>query len=115
MYVFTVLPFVLSTACYVFTKLMRPLVRLWGGAGIRCVVYIDDGLIMSEGQERDEVLFWKNSLDEFNSGIALLQSELYTLMLVALVMQDSQLSMVATWPMDGGLNWREVRAPPGGS
>ena len=35
-----------------FTKLMRPLVRLWRGAGIRCVVYIDNGLIVSEGQER---------------------------------------------------------------
>ena len=28
-YVFTVLPFGLSTACYVFTKLMRLLVRFW--------------------------------------------------------------------------------------
>ena len=51
-YVFTVLPFGLSTACYVFTKLMRPLIRLWRGNGIRCVVYIDDGLIMSKGLER---------------------------------------------------------------
>ena len=30
-YVFTVLPFGLSTAPYVFTKLLRPLVRLWRG------------------------------------------------------------------------------------
>ena len=28
-YVFTVLPFGLTTACYVFTKLMRPLVKHW--------------------------------------------------------------------------------------
>ena len=28
-YMFTVLPFGLSTACYVFTKLLRPLVRYW--------------------------------------------------------------------------------------
>ena len=51
-YVFTVLPFGLSTACYVFTKLLRPLVKLWRGSGIRCVVYIDDGLIMASGFER---------------------------------------------------------------
>ena len=51
-YLFTVLPFGLSTACYVFTKLMRPLVKLWRGRGIRCVVYIDDGLIAATGIER---------------------------------------------------------------
>ena len=43
-YVFTVLPFGLSTACYVFTKLMRPLVRYWRASGIRIVLYLDDGL-----------------------------------------------------------------------
>ena len=49
-YVFTVLPFGLSTAWYIFMKLMRPpLVKLWQGRGIRCVVYIDDGLVMSAG------------------------------------------------------------------
>lgn len=48
-YVFTVLPFGLSTACYVFTKLMRPLVRLWRGKGIRSVVFIDDGIIVANG------------------------------------------------------------------
>ena len=30
-YVFTVLPFGLATACYIFTKLLRPLVRYWPG------------------------------------------------------------------------------------
>ena len=33
-YVFTVLPFGLSTACYLFTKLMRPLVRHWRGRSL---------------------------------------------------------------------------------
>ena len=46
-YVFTVLPFGLSTACYVFTKLLRPLVRYWRARGIRIVVYLDDGLAVS--------------------------------------------------------------------
>ena len=53
-YVFTVLPFGLATACYVFTKLLRGLVKLWQGEGIRCVMYIDDGIIMSEGRGRAE-------------------------------------------------------------
>ena len=43
-YVFKVLPFGLSTACYVFTKVMRQLVKKWRGMGIRIVVYIDDGI-----------------------------------------------------------------------
>ena len=34
-FAFTVLPFGLSTACYVFTKLMRPLVRFWLGKGLK--------------------------------------------------------------------------------
>ena len=38
---FWVLPFGLASACYAFTKLIRPLVKKWRGAGIRCVVYLD--------------------------------------------------------------------------
>ena len=41
---FTVLVFGLSTACYLFTKMLRPLVRKWRSQGIRCVVYLDDGI-----------------------------------------------------------------------
>ena len=49
-YVFTVLPFGLSTACYMFTKLLRPLVRYWREQGIRIVVYLDDGLAAAAGE-----------------------------------------------------------------
>lgn len=42
---FLVLPFGLSSACYAFTKIMRPLVKRWRGFGIRCAVYIDDGIM----------------------------------------------------------------------
>ena len=45
-YVFTVLPFGLSTACYVFTKLTRPLVHWWRRQGFKVVMYIDDGIIV---------------------------------------------------------------------
>ena len=43
---FAVLPFGLSTACYVFTKLLRPLVKCWRSLakGLRVIVYIDDGI-----------------------------------------------------------------------
>ena len=38
-YVFTVLPFGLATACYIFTKIMRQLVKYWHSKGLRAVVY----------------------------------------------------------------------------
>ena len=50
-YVFTVLPFGLATACYVFTKLLRPLVKWWRGQGLRAVVYLDDGIVATAGLE----------------------------------------------------------------
>ena len=37
-FVFTVLPFGLSSACYAFKKLMRPVVRHWRGGGLRAIV-----------------------------------------------------------------------------
>ena len=42
-YVFCVLPFGLSTAPYVFTKVTRVLLRRWREWGIRCQLYMDDG------------------------------------------------------------------------
>jgi len=43
-FMFNVLPFGLSTAPYIFTKLLRPLVKLWRSRGFHPVVYLDDGL-----------------------------------------------------------------------
>ena len=40
---FTVLPFGLSSACFCFTKLMRPLVRRWRSMGHNSFIYLDDG------------------------------------------------------------------------
>ncbi len=51
-YVFTVLPFGLSTACYMFTKLLRPLVRYWRARGLRILVYLDDGLGAAAGGQK---------------------------------------------------------------
>ena len=43
-YVFVVVAFGLSTACYLFTKVMRPLVKKWRGSGFRCAIFLDDGI-----------------------------------------------------------------------
>ena len=45
---FTVLPFGLSSACNIFTKVMRPLVKHWRASGIKVVLYLDDGITTSK-------------------------------------------------------------------
>ena len=54
-YVFTVLPFGLATACYIFTKLLRPLVKWWHGRGVKIVVYLDDGIGAARGRKNAEI------------------------------------------------------------
>ena len=51
-YTFTVLPFGLSTACYLFTKLMRPLIRHWRGRGLKAIIYLDDGIVAVKEREK---------------------------------------------------------------
>ena len=51
---FNVLPFGLSTAPYIFTKLLRPLVKLWRGRGFHSVVYLDDDIDLEETYEKAE-------------------------------------------------------------
>ena len=43
---FTVLPFGLSSAPLLFTKILKPLVTHWRAAGIRISLYLDDGFIV---------------------------------------------------------------------
>ena len=50
--VFTVLPFGLATACYLFTKVMRPLISYWRGRGLKAIVYLDDGIVAVRGKEK---------------------------------------------------------------
>ena len=50
-YVFSVLPFGLATACYLFTKMLRPLVKYWRQQGLRVVIYLDDGIVAVEGEQ----------------------------------------------------------------
>lgn len=42
-YKFLVLPFGLSSACYIYTKLMRPLIAKWRGEGKKIIMFLDDG------------------------------------------------------------------------
>ena len=50
-YVFRVLPFGLTSAPRVFTKLMRQLVKYWRARGIFVVIYLDDGIIFGLSRE----------------------------------------------------------------
>ena len=51
---FAVLPFGLSAAPYLFTKLMRPLVRFWRARGLKAIMYLDDGICaVEEKKEAD--------------------------------------------------------------
>ena len=49
---FTQLPFGLNSACYVFTKLTRPLVKYWRAQRLNVFIYIDDGLAVIEKYEQ---------------------------------------------------------------
>ena len=42
-FVFAVLPFGLSSALYVFTKVFKPLVNHWRSRDIPLILYLDDG------------------------------------------------------------------------
>ena len=50
-YTFTSLPFGLSSACFIFTKIVRPLVKFWRSKGVLIVVYLDDGLGFADSEE----------------------------------------------------------------
>ena len=43
-FIFRVLPFGLSEACFAFTKVLRPFVKRWRSFGFKCAIYIDDGI-----------------------------------------------------------------------
>ena len=49
-YCYTVLPFGLSSAPYIFTKCLRPMVKFWRQNSIKIVLYLDDGLGVSESE-----------------------------------------------------------------
>ena len=58
MYRFTCLPFGLSNAPRVFTKIMRTVVAYLRAQGVRMVIYLDDMLFLS--QKEEELLRWRS-------------------------------------------------------
>ena len=59
-YTFTVMPFGLSPACWVFTKLTNELVGRWRSHGIRLVHYLDDFLFAVAGDATGEHSLFKS-------------------------------------------------------
>ena len=55
---FTCLPFGLSSAPRIFTKVMKPAITYLRSLGIRMVVYLDDMLILA--QTKEELLKWRS-------------------------------------------------------
>ena len=53
---FTLLPFALVIACYVFTKLLRPVVTYLCAKGTRIVLYIDDRIVVGNGFDETTAL-----------------------------------------------------------
>ena len=68
-YVFGVLPFGLTTACYLFTKLLRPLVRHWRQQGLRVVIYLDDGIVAVEDEQAAALAFRAVQSDLAKAGL----------------------------------------------
>ena len=48
-YCFSVLAFGLTSAPYIFTKCLRPMVKYWRENGVNIVLYLDDGFDLAEG------------------------------------------------------------------
>lgn len=49
-FTFSVLPFGLSSACNIFTKILRPFVKRWRAHGAKIVMYLDDGVCTAKTQ-----------------------------------------------------------------
>ena len=65
---FTVLPFGLSVGPYIFSKVMRPLVKYWRSKAISLVVYLDDGISAAQSFSKCEEHSLLVKSDLFKSG-----------------------------------------------
>ena len=65
---FTVLPFGLSVGPYIFSKVMRPLVRYWRSKALSIVVYLDDGISAAQSFSKCEEHSLLVRSDLFQSG-----------------------------------------------
>ena len=64
-FVFNVLPFGLNSACYIFTKLLRPFI--WRAQGIKSFIFIDDGICGAQDFNRTEKIA-KIVIDDLRNG-----------------------------------------------
>ena len=70
---FICLPFRLSSAPYVFTKLLRPILTFLRDKGVRCLMYLDDMLILGRTAEELnhnftlEKIWWRTYLKQWRS------------------------------------------------
>ena len=67
-YEFKVLPFGLTSASYVFTKVVHPLVNYWRGRGHLILMYLDDGIGGNMSVERSRILSGSVRHDLASSG-----------------------------------------------
>ena len=65
-YCFRSLPFGLSSAPRIFTKLMRPLIQQLREEGIRCVIYLDDVLLLAASRE-DAIAHTRRAVELFTA------------------------------------------------
>ena len=68
---FTVLPFGLASACYAFTKILRPLVKKWRGEVKKCVIYLDDGIFGDHGYKTVEHIANAVQADLLQAGLTI--------------------------------------------
>ena len=70
-YYFTVLPFGLASAGHIFTKVVRCLVKHWRALSIPIIVYLDDGLGISESFEEASANALRVRADLIRSGFVI--------------------------------------------
>ena len=67
-YVFTVLPFGLSSAPYVFTKVLKPLEKYWRIQGLCIAIFLDDGWAIVQDRESCRIKALAVRGDLYNAG-----------------------------------------------
>ena len=67
--VFLILAFGLATAAYVFTKMLRPLIKKWRGEGKKSIIYLDDGLLAAHGFEKTSKIATEAEQDLVKAGL----------------------------------------------
>jgi len=68
-YVLAVLPFGLASACFAFTKLLRPLIRYWRGQGLRAILYLYNGIVAVSEKEAAKAASFRVRKDLAKAGL----------------------------------------------